>query len=282
MKNSLSTRALLVSVNISQWSGRRLDKVATATANSHHKASRGAGNYTKKLLPNARELDAIFTIASKARQYFYEQSLPWMADGTRILSSENYLDFTNSMRKIKAEFDNAVADFVTAYPKLKANAQSMLGDLFNEGEYPNIDELKSKFSIETSFLPMPDVKDFRVELAEVEKKEFVKKMREVESIAMRDCWDRLHSVVKVAADKLSQPDALFRDSLIENITEIVNLLPKLNITNDTNLETARRDVENLVLKMRPDVLRVNVSERDKASKELAEIENKMKSIMGGI
>lgn len=274
----LSQRALLVSVNISQWAGRRIDKRATETANLSHKASSTAGNYHKKLLPNAVELKEVSAIASKAREYFYTQTLPWMADGSRIISSKNYLPFVAEMRKIKADFDSAVKGFEAAYPRLKAEAVKQLGDLYDADEYP--EDIASKFKIETNYLPMPDVEDFRTEISDTEKREFLSKMREVEGAAMRDCWDRLHKVVKTAATKLAEPDAIFRDSLVENISEIVNLLPKLNITEDANLEKSRLEIEKLVAGLSPETLRVNSKERDKASKKLAEIESKMGAFMG--
>ena len=243
-QSALSQKAMLVSVNISQWTGRRVDKRATDTANVAHKANENAGKYHKKLLPNAVELEAIGTIASQARKYFYEQTLPWMADGSRIINGKNYLNFVSKMRAFKVEFENAVKDFEKAYPRLKSEAVKTLGDLFDKDEYP--DDIASKFNIESTFLPLPDVGDFRTEITDAEKKQFIAKMRDVEGDAMRDCWSRLHSVVKTAADKLSQPDAIFRDSLLENVTEIVNLLPMLNITDDKNLEKQRLDIKKLI------------------------------------
>lgn len=275
----LSERALLVSVNISQWTGRRIDKKATETANITHKASASAGNYHKKLLPGAAELEAISTITSQARKYFYEQTLPWFSDGSRILSSKNYLDFVEQMRKITSQFEGAVLDFAAAYPRLQSEAAKNLGDLYDSSEYP--DDIKEKFKIEVNYLPLPSVKDFRTDISESEKQKFIKKMQEVENAAIKECWTKLHSVVNAAAVKLSQPDAIFRDSLLENITELVALLPKLNVNDDPGLEKSRKQVESLVSSLDAGLLRSNSLERDKASKALADIESKMGAFMAG-
>src|SRR5688500_18219760 len=116
---SLSTRALLVSVNISQWSARKVDKRATATANIAHKANQLAGRYNKKLLPGAKELEEINDISGQARKFYYNQTLPWMTDGTRIISGKNYLPFQTEMRKITAQFESAARKFEAAYPSLR-------------------------------------------------------------------------------------------------------------------------------------------------------------------
>lgn len=275
----LSQRALLVSLNISQWAARKLDKKATETVIIAHKANVSAGQYTKRLLPTAKELEAVNQVASQARKYFYEQTLPWLNDGTRIISSRNYLKFTTEMRKMKSEFDKRVKNFVAAYPQLKANAVNALGGLYDVNEYP--DDIGERFSMELDYFPMPDAKDFRVQISEAEKREFQRKMRDVETKAMQDVWKRLYDVVHTAVSKLSSKDAIFRDSLIKNISEMTALLPMLNISNDSKLDAAAKELDSLVSKLSPETLRQNQSERDKASKALKEIESRMGAFMGG-
>lgn len=276
--NGLSRRALLVAVNISAWTGRKLDKKATATANETHHAESSAGSYHKKLLPQAAELAKVAAIASNARAYFHANTLPWMADGTRIISAKNYLNFASEIRKIKSEYESAVSEFSAAYPKLKQDAEKTLGDLYNPNEYP--DFISDRFSFEVNYLPLPDVSDFRIEVSEAEKAEFSRKMREIESAAMRDAWSRLHSVIKNAAEKLSKPDAVFRDSLIDNISEMANILPMLNITEDSQLEKVSSDVKALVSKLIPETIRANPSERQDAASKLAALERNLSAYVG--
>ena len=278
LKAGLSQRALLVSVNISQWAARKMDKRATETVNVAHRTSSLAGAYSKKLLPQALELETINTITSQTRKYYYEQTLPWVSDGTRIISAKNYLSFVTEMKRLKNLFEHAVKDFQGAYPRLQKEAAKVLGDLYDKDEYP--DDIAARFDFMVTYFPLPDVKDFRVQISEAEKREFQRKMKEVESAAMRDCWERLYSVVNTAAEKLKQKDAIFRDSLIENIQSIVDLLPSLNIADDGKLEAQRKEIEKLIGKIDPDELRENPDERKKASKALSEIESKMGAIMG--
>lgn len=225
----LSSRALLVSVTISQWTGRKKDRTATESANTAHHAESTAGAYHKRLLPGAKELQAIQTLGSRIREYFYAQTLPWMSDGTRIISSKNYLAFTTKLAEYKSEYAQAVAEFERAYPALQARAVKSLGSLYRAEEYPEASEISKRFGIEVSFLPVPDAKDFRVQVSENEREEFERKMKEVEDKAMRECWTRLSGVVRTAAAKLNQPGAIFRDTLIENIQDVVNALPSLSL-----------------------------------------------------
>ncbi len=157
---SLSNKALLANLSISQWTGRRLDKRATSTVESTHETQKSVGNYTKKLLPNAPELEELQRLAGAMRVFFYDQTLPWYSDGSRILSSKNYLEFTAAFRTKKSEYETAVETFLTAYPRLKELAKSQLGNLFTDSEYPTVGYLKVAFSCEISFMPIPDVQDF--------------------------------------------------------------------------------------------------------------------------
>lgn len=278
MKNSrLSKQALLVAVTISQWTGRKQDSKATETANRVHKAATGSGTYNKKLLPGATELELIGTIAGQARAYFYENTLPWMTDGSRMIKSSHYMKFAAEFKKFRNQFEEAVKNFEAAYPRLQGEAKKKLGDLYNEDEYPSKSEIKGKFVLDVNYLPLPDVKDFRVQVSEAEKRQFLEKMKQVEAAATKECWQRLHDVVRTAAEKLSSPEAIFRDSLIKNIQDMTAILPALNITDDKQLEASRKEIEKLVSGLSVENLRdkENKAEREKAAKSLSEIEDRM-------
>ena len=276
----LKNKALIVGLSVSQWTGRKLDKRATETVSQAHKTDGRAGNYTKKLLPGAKELEEIARVTNEIRAFYYRETLPWMADGSRILASSNYLPFTSEFRKRKDQFQAAVESFLAVYPSLKESARASLGDLFNERDYPSVAKLRECFACEASFLPVPDAGDFRVEILDSEKEALTQSIRKAEAAAMRDCWERLHGVVKTAASKLATPGAIFRDSLIENITELCGLLPRLNYQDDPALEAMRREVETLVSKVNPDTLRNHAGSRDEAAKALDSISEKMAAFMG--
>jgi uncharacterized protein YozE (UPF0346 family) len=277
---SIANKCLLATLNISQWTGRKLDKKATGTVEATHATTGKVGNYTKKLLPGAAELAEVSRLAGAIRTFFYTQSLPWHTDGSRIISNANYLEFTAKFRAHKSEFDHSVSEFLTAYPMLRAQAKAKLGDLFNETEYPTVSGLAQRFACDVSFMPVPDIGDFRVEILDSEKRAFLDSMATVERNAMRDCWSRLHDVTSKAAAKLSDPTAIFRDSLLENVLEMCALLPRLNITDDSDLELMRRKVESAVSKLSADTCRENPHVRASAATDLDSITRAMSAFMG--
>ena len=279
---SLSSKAILVNLKISQWTGRKMDRKASASVETAFSTIGKVGNYSKDLLPNAKELDEIVRIGGNIRAFFYRNTLPWFSDGSRILSSKNYMDFTEEFRSKRAEFDRAVSNFIKKYPSLREDAKTRLGHLFIDSEYPMASNLQASFSCDVSFMPMPDVGDFRTEILESEKVEFVNKMRTVEADAVKDCWNRLYEVVAKATDKLKQPEAVFRESLIENINDMVSLLPKLNVTDDADLETMRQKVSEAVASFTSVEVRKSSTARYDAAKKLDDISSKMAAFMGGL
>lgn len=276
----LGTKTLLISLAISQWSGRKFDQNANETVKKAHKTKGEAGNFSKRLLPGAEELAEVHRQATQIRKFFYEQTLPWFNDGVRIMKSENYLPFLKKFNKMQNQYEKACIQFIRVYPKLQKLAKSSLGTLYLKDEYPDIDELKKKFNCETKIQPLATEKDFRVDISESEKKKYVRNVKSAERIAMQDCWKRTYEVVNNAATKLASKDKIFRDSLIDNIKEMCDLLPSLNITDDPKLESKRLQVKKLVESLKPDDLRENKKDRKDAAAKLKEISKSMGAFMG--
>jgi hypothetical protein len=64
---------------------------------------------------------------------------------------------------------------------------------------------------------------------------------------MREPWERLHAVLTHMSDRLTDTNTgernIFRDSIVNKPLELCGLLSKLNVTNDPQLEEARRMLE---------------------------------------
>jgi hypothetical protein len=67
---------------------------------------------------------------------------------------------------------------------------------------------------------------------------------------MRDPWDRLHDMLVRMSERLTDSESgdrkIFRDSLLDNAVELCDLLTRLNVTKDPELEKARRMLEQAV------------------------------------
>lgn len=282
---NLNDRALLVQLSISQWDAKKLDKKVSAEVAQMNAASTKAGRYNKSLLPVGDELERVHKKSTFIRDFFYENTLPWGIDGTSVLPTSNYLSFVSTYRKEKYEWESLCKGFYAAYPRMKADAPSVLGHMYNEAEYPPLEVVMRKFSIDLAVFPVPSA-DFRTNIASDEltriQQDVERRVSIAQNQAMGELWHRLYDRVKHIAEKLADPKAIFRDSMVENAREICAILPRLNFTDDPNLEALRQEVESSLANNHPDSLRNDPDLRRNKAAEAKAIMDKMAIFMGGV
>lgn len=263
--------AMLAALNISQWTARKYDKKVSAEVEQKHGA-KDAGRFNKVLVAK-ESLEAITKIAGAARTYHYKMTLPWGDNGERLLPAILFEDYTNEIRTLRDRFDDAVRSFVRDYPELKMEAVRRLGSMYEPQDYPTVEEVHAKFGLKVDFSPVPQANDFRVNLNQ----EYVGEIRrDLEARlnarlkdAQKDAWERVRTVVAHIHERLADKDKTFRDTLIGNAEELVEILPALNITGDKELAAIGEEVKTLLV--HPDRLRQDESLRSQTAKKAEEI-----------
>lgn len=280
----LQDKALLVQLNIRQWSANKQDKRATFDLTQQAKAQAKSARVNKSLLPGAHELDEVQKLARIIRQEFYSNTLPWGMDGMQVLPADNYMSFMDKFRQAKTEWMSLVDKFCQEYSRLRYQAQQALGDLYNPEDYPDVQDIAERFDIDLAVFPLP-TNDFRVTIADEElqriQQDVEQRLQQAQQAAMHEVWQRLYDRVDKIRERLADPTAVFRDSLIENAKEICELLPRLNFTNDPHLEQLRQDVERYLV-LPPDALRTNLTVRENTAKKAQDIMDAMSVFMGGM
>jgi len=281
--NGIQNKAMLVRLSISQWTARRYDRKVSDQVASDFAAKTDAGRYNKMLI-SQDAIGRIARIVSGARDWHYTNTLPWQDDGQRILPAANYLDYTRKMSMFKSKFNDVVAEFIDAYPSLVESAKLRLGKMWVATDYPPVSVVKSKFGFDISVMPIPSGDDFRVCINDSE----VKRIRaDIEASvhksiheAMTDLWTRLQTAVSNMAMRLSDKDAIFRDTLVGNLRDLVVLLPKLNLTDDPKLEAIRKDIEAKLVSVAPQTLRDNKEVRAQVASDAQDILDAMSGYIG--
>jgi hypothetical protein len=235
----LQEQAMLVNLSISSWTASKKDRTASRDVKASKGATEKAGWFNKRLV-DPTSLQAINNVEGRARALHYSMTLPWGDNGDRILPAQAYMDYVDQLRALRTEFEGEVNTFVKNYPQLVQDARKMLGAMYEPGDYPEPHQIKHRFDMRSVFTPVPDAKDFRVDVGDEAVAEIKRNIAEaVEQRlvgATRECWVRLEAVVGKMAETLLDPDQVFRDSLVDNIRTLVAMLPKLNITNDMALD----------------------------------------------
>lgn len=271
MTSTLQDRAMLATLNISQWTNRKHDKSVSAEVERNHQA-KDAGRYNKQLVDKA-SLEMISKVASAARAYHYKVTLPWGDNGDRLLPGALFLNYRQEIVKYKSSFDDEVLNFIRRYPMLVNDARQRLGSLYVATDFPPVNEMRERFSINTSFSPVASGNDFRVELNEEYvdqiKREINERNAELQKQSVADCWTRVRTVVTNIHERLSKADSTFRDSLIDNARDLLDVLPALNIMGDPELTQIEQDVRDLLVA--PQALRTDLTLRQETAKKAEEL-----------
>lgn len=247
---SISASAVLVELNISVWPASKIDREITNKVNTDAGAVHGASQTKKNLFAGTSLRADIEKFAARVRLYHNQHTLPWADKGERMLPTALFMEYKQTMNSYERTFQSLCDNFFDEYPRLVAEAPTALQGLYKAEDYPDIEEVKRKFGFRRSVKPVPEAGDFRLDIPTQDlmemRAEFEQQSESKLAEAMRMPWERLHKVLVDMSKKLEdtgEDKKRYHDSLLSNPLELCELLTKLNVTNDPQLEEARRQVE---------------------------------------
>jgi hypothetical protein len=283
------TSNLLYRPSLSIWTARIKDKSETVKVNANAGAVTGAANVNKQLLPDSPELLSIQKWASSFRTWIYLNTLPWDDTGWRIGRVDQHIDFMAAAGDRMREGDTLVDSFCASYRSSVEEARFKLANMFNDGDYPGEQEVRAKFAFAVDVMPIGNADDFRVvdglPPAEVDKlvAQVAAQTEQKVADAMREAFKRLFEVVSKVSSTLTaygnKEVKKFNDTLIGNISDLVAVMPALNLTNNPMLIELTADAERLATYDLGD-LRKNDVTRGAAIKEAEGIAKKFRKYLG--
>lgn len=281
---------LLYRPSLSIWTARKKDKAESAKVNTDAGAVDGAANVYKQLLPNSPELEAVQKFQTAFRTWVYANTLPWDDSGWRIGRVVRHMDFMAECGDKMREFDALVGTFASAYAAEIENAKFKLNGMFDIADYPGADEMQGKFRITVDVTTLPNVEDFRVvdgvPQEEVDKLCVIAGNSVEAKIAagMAEAYKRLFSVVSKMSTTLTQYGdkeiKKFNDTLVGNISDLVAIMPALNLTDDPVLNALTSEAKQLVDYDLTD-LRKDDKTRKAAIIEAGKLAAKFAQLLGG-
>jgi hypothetical protein len=302
-QNPLANKAVLTSLTIGGWSARAYDKKVTAETNRRHNANDDAGRYNKLLI--AKEAIAeINRVTSAARAAHYSLTQPWYDDGSRVLPTVLYDEYSKTARGFRVEYEAAVKKFAEGYPQMIEDAKSRLNGMFNAEDYPDPSEMSlykwkvnptGRFMFDVKIFPCPDSTDFRVDLAQEHaddiRADIEARMKDALEHAMEEPIYRIMTVCGAMVDRLTvykpakagsgkRAEGTFRDSLVDNIRDLVKLLPAFNLTDNKVLTDLTVRMERELCRNDADVLRENADVRNETKKAAKAILAEAEQMMG--
>src|ERR1700744_5740159 len=269
-------------IHISIWTAVKHDRKVSRDIANQHGAHESAGRYNKKLLQGAEKLEALRTLAGQIRQDFYKITLPWSDEGLRLLPAHFYFELTGKMREFDQVFAQQVEEFLAVYPSYIEQVRPELNGLFHEEDYPSVEKLRTKFALKLEVLPIPSGDDFRVTLSEEEQarvaREIDANVRQSLQRGTEDLWTRLKGVVTHLVDRLNDPESRFHSSLVTNVFDLVDLLPRLNVGQDEELNRFAAEIKDRLCNFSAHDLKKNEVLRVATATDAAPILSKMDAV----
>jgi hypothetical protein len=279
----ITERAMLAAVHISIWTAVKHDRKVSRDVADQHGAHQSAGRYNKQLLRGADKLDELRTLAGQVRQYFYKITLPWSDEGFRLLPSNLYFDLMARMREFEAAFEQGVESFLDVYPQYIEQVRPELNGLFREQDYPAADKLRNKFGVRLEILPITSGADFRVQMSAEEQarvcREIDANVRQSLSRGTEDLWKRLREVVAHMVDRLNEPESRYHTTLVTNVFDLVEILPRLNVKGDVELNRFADQIREKLCNYSAQDLKKHELIRAATASDAAEIVAEMDSVL---
>lgn len=261
---TMQRKAILVKLKVRQYDGFKKDTRVADDVDEKYHTSGGAGNYNKRLFDKAT-LKPIQRIANKLRSHHNKLTIPYTYEGVGILTKDIYFEYTAMVRNHKDLFGQEVDNFITQYPVYVANRQSQLGDLFNADDYPTQDNMRKRFGISTSFAPVPSENHFDNDFTDDANQEirdaFMADFKDTTHEAIDALYGRVRTVLQHMHDKLLDPETIFRNSTVDNMLGMMELLPKLNIFDDERLTAVHERMTEQLGTLSSEDLRIDMGLR---------------------
>jgi hypothetical protein len=289
--NPLKDVAVIASVSISRWTGRKLDREVTDEVNERYGAEMDAGRYNKQLIAKKAFAD-INKITREARTLHKIMTQPWVGD-KRLLANKLIEKFTKRMGELRLGFEDAADEFDTKYTTFMENSRtSRLKKMFKAEDYPDPRIVRKKFSFHCAIDSITDNEDLRPsalqELSDDWLKAAERDFKAGLEDAMRDPVERIIAVATKMSNRLkeykpavngSMAENTFRDSLVNNIRDLADMLPAFNLTGDKKLEALIDRVSRDLCEIDADILRENDGTRAKVAKAADDILKQAHALM---
>jgi hypothetical protein len=221
-----------------------MDKAATAKARTDANASAKAGVKVYKTILAADELEAVAKIASAAGNEHRRRTVPWNYEGVGAITAEGYPAYKAAMASYEKAFFKAVSDFMVVYESEREEARNYLGNMFNAADYPTSIDLGTKFAFTTAVEPLPQAAAFNPHgLAPELVAEIRQDIVENNVVALEKAnavgWTRVLETVEKLKLRLSEYNSgkvsKFYESWLDNIRELADMVPSINVADDPDL-----------------------------------------------
>ena len=161
---SLSTSAVLVSVDVKTWTATKQDSNIADEVTDKKKADRGSGKFIKSLLQGNSSYRDIINTRQKIYNWINQSAYRWN-HSQDLIPTVDLPKFKKDFDDWSSTFNSLVDTFITVYPTAVSNQAMQQGDMYDSSDYPSAEEVRTKFALNLYVSEVPE-QDFRCQVAD--------------------------------------------------------------------------------------------------------------------
>lgn len=230
-------------LNLRRWGNARkgfIENVKTSSDPDQDKKTKERLTLKKRLIAS-EEFEAICTFQGKLREWIYSRTTPsFFREGFQLVKLEGVSMIESKLAEAQTELESLVGTLCLVYPSQVEEARIALGNQFNEGDYPSVDELPRFFSIGWNWIDFTVPEGLPAELRQKEQDKLERQFSDAGqqiTLALREGFMELisHASSRLTCDPGEKPKVI-RETMIGNIKEFIETFSQRNLMNDVELQ----------------------------------------------
>lgn len=286
----LERTAMLVKLSRHKFNHNAFDKELSAKLMKQCKAEGSNTIRVNKTIIPKEACKPWAQILNEAGKYFYTVTLPWDDKGYRLLPVVKYKEFVSKFRDFQARFAQAVDNFIMNLEKHIQAGKKDLGLAASDDDYVDKQAAREQFILKVEYETVKEGNDFKAKVTEEERQEIAEivaqQHTEKFAKAQASVFVRIKEVAGALIEKMNEKapkgkrSPEFRDSIIGNIKNLVDILPSLNVANNPDLDKLKDDIDLHLASIDPEDLRECENLREDTAKRADEIMKQADAFMG--
>lgn len=276
---TLREAGLLVRISFRKFAPKKQNKRSVLEYAANHGSSASMHKHSTLVVPE--EFTApISKFETGVRQnIIYKYTHPWERDGASLLPAPLIPEFQREVGKLQQEHAQLVEEFLNNYDDIVEEAKRRLNGDFNPRNYPSREEVRRRFSMEVAYAPVPCANDYRFDIVEEIKHDTERVVAQRFAEAQRKLRERLVDKLEHLAERCDAKSAdtksKFAESNITHILELIDLIPKMLIGDDPEMEAAVQTASAMLSGIDADTLKTSDYVREDVAKKAREIANSL-------
>jgi hypothetical protein len=287
----IKSKALMVRLIRKKLNRNVMDKTIGSEVRDSKKVTESSAVRVNKSLYTKASTDEYMKLYNEGSKYFYRVSLPWDDKGWRLLAVDLYEDFTKKMKSFTKQYRNAVVKFIDNIENAIEESRTMLGDAFCIDDYKFLspsghvdrDFLLDQFSFEVEFNTVTSGDDLRASLNDDDKQiiaeQINKQAMDKFARANEHIITNLRDTVYAMHERLCKSENVFRDTLVTNLEDLCDLIPKMNIAGDPAINAMAAEAVKKLGKWDAQTLRDDPKKRKTVADDASKILDNMKGVI---